>query len=274
MKRLSRKSLSRKSRVFLVLNLLISVLLVGCGKASDSAKNNVQTKSPEIIVSAAASLREPLTELQKAYAQKNPQVKVTLNFGGSGTLQQQIEQGAPVDLFISAGKLQIDALVQKKLLVKESIVELAGNELVLVVGEDNKDVRSVQDLTKPSVEKVSIGTPESVPAGKYAQESLTKLKLWDTLKPKFILAKDVTQVLNYVETGNVEAGIVYTSDAQSSTKVKLVEVLLSDSHKAIVYPAGIVAETKNKEAAGKFLKYLQSSDAQQIFNTYGFSSVK
>lgn len=267
------------SKFFLISSLLISLILVGCGNsntssnAKDVAPNTAQTKSSEIIVSAAASLKDSMTEIQKAYTVKNPNIKLTFNFGASGTLQQQIEQGAPADLFISAGKSQVDALDQKNLLVKESIVNLVGNDLVLVAGKDNKDITTVQDLTKPSVEKIGIGTPESVPAGKYAQESLTNLKLWDTLKPKFVMAKDVTQVLNYVETGNVEAGIVYKSDAQGSTKVKVVAAFPADSHKAIIYPAGIVAATKEKVAAGEFLKYLQSPEAQQIFVKYGFSSM-
>jgi molybdate transport system substrate-binding protein len=262
------------SKLLLVFSILVTLSIVGCGNVTDSEKNNVQNKSNEIIVSAAASLKDSLTELQKAYTQKNPQVKVTLNFGGSGTLQQQIEQGAPADLFISAGQAQVDSLDQKNLLVKESIVNLVGNDLVLILKKDNQDILSVQDLVKANVEQISIGTPESVPAGKYAQESLTYLNLWDTLKPKFVLAKDVTQVLNYVETGNVEAGIVYKSDAQSSTQVKVVEVLSATSHQPILYPAGVVAATKNKEAAGEFLTYLQSPEAQQIFVNYGFSSIK
>lgn len=271
MKELSKR---KSSGVFIILSLLISALLVGCGNAMDAPKSSSQTKSSEIIVSAAASLKDSLTELQKAYKLKNPEVKVTLNVGGSGTLQQQIEQGAPVDLFISAGKSQTDALNQKNLLVKESIINLVGNDLVLITGKDNKDVRSVQDLTKTSVERIGIGTPESVPAGKYAQESLTKLNLWGTLKPKFIQAKDVTQVLNYVETGNVEAGIVYASDAQSSNQAKVVEVLPANSYQPIFYPAGIVAASMNKERAEEFLKYLQSPEAQQVFVNYGFSALK
>lgn len=266
--------MKRLLRGFLVLSVFISVLIVGCGKETDSAKNNDQAKSSEIIVSAAASLREPLTELQKAYALKESSVKLTFNFGGSGTLQQQIEQGAPADLFISAGKAQVEALRQKNLLANESIVDLIGNDLVLVTGKEDKVINSTQDLTKSIVEKISIGTPESVPAGKYAQEALTNLKLWDTLKPKFILAKDVTQVLNYVETGNVEAGIVYQSDAQSSTKVRVIEAFPANSHELIIYPAGIVAATKDKEATAKFLSYLQSPEAQQVFVKYGFSTIK
>lgn len=259
----------------LILSLVLSLSLLGCGtgNTTNQAASNTQVQSQEIIVSAAASLKDALTELQKTYNQKKPEIKVTYNFGASGTLQQQIEQGAPADLFISAGKSQVDALNQKNLLDKDGQVDLLGNELVLVVGKDNTDIKTVQDLTKPSVQKISIGTPESVPAGKYAQESLTSLKLWDILQPKFVLAKDVTQVLNYVETGNVEAGLVYTSDAQGSTKVKVAATVPADTHKAIIYPAAIVTASKNKQAAGEFLKFLQSSEAQSVFVKYGFKSM-
>lgn len=267
----------KKGSWLLIFGLLLILSLTGCGAGgTDQPATKVAKSEPtEIMVSAAASMKDSLTELQKEYAVKTPGVKLTFVFGGSGTLQQQIEQGAPVDLFISAGKTQMDALEQKNLLVKESKVDLVGNELVLVTGKDNTKVTSLEDLTKADVEKISIGTPESVPAGKYAQESLINLKLWDSLqsKSKFVLAKDVTQVLNYVETGNVEAGFVYQSDAQGSTKVKVVTVVPSSSHKPIAYPAAVISASKNKQVVEDFLKYLQSSDAQQIFVKYGFKTL-
>ncbi|HZW82775.1 MAG TPA: molybdate ABC transporter substrate-binding protein [Candidatus Deferrimicrobium sp.] len=245
------------------LSLLLMISLTGCGTAGNNPK--------ELTVSAAASLKDSLTEIQKKYLQKNPGIKLTFNFAASGTLQQQIEQGAPVDLFISASKTQVDALEQKNLLIKESRVDLLGNELVLVVGKDNTDITSIRDLTKASVGKISIGTPGSVPAGKYAQEALTKLNLWDTLQPKMVLAaKDVTQVLNYIEAGNVDAGFVYRSDALKSNKVKVIEVVPASSHQPIVYPAAIVASTKNMQETKDFIKYLQSSEVQQVFKKYGF----
>ncbi|MDP4127557.1 MAG: molybdate ABC transporter substrate-binding protein [Bacillota bacterium] len=258
-----------------MLSFLLILSLFGCsaGNTAQPSKNISKVEPTEIMVSAAASMKDSLTELQKAYAEKTPEVKLTFVYGASGTLQQQIEQGAPVDLFISAGKTQMDALEQRNLLVKESKVDLVGNELVLVAGKDNTKVTSLEDLTKADIDKISIGTPESVPAGKYAQESLTNLKLWDALKPKFVLAKDVTQVLNYVETGNVEAGLVYQSDAQGSTNVKVVTVVPASSHKPIAYPAAVIAATKHKQAAEDFLKYLQSSDAEKIFVKYGFTTL-
>lgn len=264
----------KKGSWLLVFSLLLILSLIGCSAGGTNQSTNVaKVKPTEIMVSAAASMKDSLTELQKAYALKTPGVIITYVFGASGTLQQQIEQGAPVDLFISAGKAQMDALDQKNLLVKESKVDLVGNELVLVTGKDNSKVASLDDLSKASVAQISIGTPESVPAGKYAQESLTNLKLWDTLKPKFVLAKDVTQVLTYVETGNVDAGLVYKSDAQGSTKVKVVTVMPVSSYKPIAYPAAVIEATKNKQASEDFLKYLQSSDAQKIFVKYGFKTL-
>lgn len=265
----------KKVSGLLVFSFLLILSLVGCsaGNTTQPSTNVTQAKPTEIMISAAASLQNSLTELQKDYTQKTPGLKLTYVFGASGTLQQQIEQGAPADLFISAGKAQMDALEQKNLIVKESKVNLLGNDLVLVTGKDNSTVTSLEDLSKSSVGKISIGTPESVPAGKYAQESLTNLKLWDIIKPKFVLAKDVTQVLNYVETGNVDAGIVYQSDAQGSTKVKVVTVMPASSYKPVAYPAAVIAATKNKQAAEDFLKYLQSSDAKQIFAKYGFKTL-
>lgn len=265
----------KKVSWLLMFSFLLMLSLAGCsaGNTAQPSKNVTQANPTEIMVSAAASMQSSLTELQKAYALKTPGAKLTLVFGGSGKLQQQIEQGAPVDLFISAGKAQMDALEQKNLLVKESKVDLLGNDLVLVTGKNNSKVTSLEDLTKASIGQISIGTPESVPAGKYAQEALTNLKLWDLIKPKFVLAQDVTQVLTYVETGNVDAGIVYRSDALGSTKVKVVAVVPASSYKSIVYPAAVIAATKNKQAAEDFLKYLQSSYAQQVFAKYGFKTL-
>ncbi|KGK87806.1 molybdate ABC transporter substrate-binding protein [Desulfosporosinus sp. HMP52] len=255
--------------------LLFILATVGCNanNAAQSPEKTSQGKPIEIMVSAASSLQNSLTELQKDYVQKKPEVKITFNFGSSGTLQQQIEQGAPADLFISAGKSQMDALGQKNLLVKESRIDLLGNDLVLVTGKQNNEVTSLEDLAKGEVGKISIGTPESVPAGKYAQEALKSLNLWDQLTSKFVLAKDVTQVLNYIETDNVDAGLVYQSDAQGSDKVKVLMALPESSHKPIVYPAAIISATKNQQAAEDFLKYLQSSDAQKIFTQFGFKPI-
>jgi len=233
-----------------------------------------QAYPTEITVSAAASLQNSLTELQKYYALIAPNLKLNFNFGASGALQQQIEQGAPVDLFISAGKVQMDALEEKHLLVNDSRIILLGNDLVLISGNNHSKITSLEDLTKATVSRISIGTPNTVPAGQYAQTALTNLKLWDSLQPKFVLAKDVTSVLNYVETGHADAGFVYHTDAQGSTQVKVIAVVPASSHQPIIYPAAVISTTKNQQAARNFLNYLQSPEAQQVFARYGFKTLE
>jgi molybdate transport system substrate-binding protein len=269
----------KKIGEILAMLLVVCLVLVGCSSSGSSAngtekKGTVPVEKKEILVSAAASLKEAMTEIETQYEAKNAGINLTINYGSSGSLQQQIEQGAPTDLFISAGKKQMDALEKENLLAEGTRIDLLGNDLVLIVGKNNKNITSFQDLAKAG--KTSIGTPDSVPAGKYAQEALTSMNLWSTLQAqaKLVLAKDVTQVLTYVESGNVDAGIVYQSDAQGSDKVKVVAVAPADSHSTIVYPAAVIASTKNLTEAKNFLSYLSSDDAQQIFVKYGFKIIK
>lgn len=257
--------------------LMISGLIAGCvGRQEPGKQNKREGKSAptEITVSAAASLKDALTEIKLQYEGKKPGIKLVLNFGSSGTLQQQIEQGAPVDLFISAGKSQMVALEAKQLLAQDSRVNILGNELVLIVGKANHTVRSFADLNKPEVKHIAIGQPGSVPAGKYAKETLTALKLWDGLRSKFVEAKDVRQVLTYVETGDAEAGLVYKSDTILSERVKIAAVAPAGSHSPVVYPAAVIKASKNAAAAGELLKFLKSKEAQQVFSNYGFVELK
>lgn len=256
-------------RMFTIASLFIVLTLTGCGNQNSSAGD-----TKELIVSAAASLKEAMDDIEAKYSEVNPHVKLIFNFGGSGTLQQQIEQGAPADLFISAGKPQMDALMEKDLMVKDSVTSLLNNELVLVVGKGNTEIKNIEDLTNERVIQIGIGTPESVPAGRYAKEALTYLQLWEPLQSKLVMAKDVTQVLNYVETGNTEAGIVYKSDAINSEKAEIVVTFPAESHAPIIYPAGIVASSQNQQASEEFLEFLQGPEAQEIFAQYGFKSAE
>lgn len=260
----------KKILALVLMSMVVLLTLVGCGSANAPGTTTGEGQVHEIMIPAAASLHAALAELAKDYQEKHSNVKLTFTYGASGVLQQQIEQGAPADLFISAGKSQMDALEQKNLIDKGTRVDLLSNELVLIVGKDNQTITGVQDLSKPEVKKIALGIPDSVPAGKYTQESLKSLQLWDTLQSKFIFAKDVTQVLNYVETGNAEAGFVYRSDAMLSNKVKVAYPVPDSAHKPIVYPAAVLANSKNKEIAGDFLKYLESSAGKLVFASYGF----
>lgn len=257
--------------------LLVIVVVAGCtpkeqASPQSSKKDNPSASKVELLVSAAASLTDSLNEIKTAYEQEHNNITLTFNFAGSGTLQQQIEQGAPADLFLSAGKKQMTALVDKQLIAQDQQVNLLTNELVMVVPKDsNLAMQDIQDITKPDVLKIAVGEPESVPVGNYTKESLTSYKLWDSIQAKTVFAKDVKQVLHYVESGNTEVGFVYKTDALASPKVKVALTMNPDSHKAIEYPAGIVKATKHPKEADEFYKYLQSKAAQDIFMKYGFS---
>ncbi|MNS69480.1 Molybdate-binding periplasmic protein precursor [compost metagenome] len=217
-------------------------------------------------------MTDALKDIQKAYETKNPNIKLSFNFGASGALQHQIEQGAPADLFLSASAKNMKALVDKQLIDTNQQKKLLGNELVAVVSTDGKaEIANVTDLSKDDVKNVAIGIPESVPAGSYAKEALTGLKLWDSLQSKMVQGKDVRQVLQYVETGNADVGFVYKTDALTSQKVKVAFTVDPKTYKSIVYPIGIVKATKHSKEAESFYTYLQSKEALDVFVKYGFS---
>ncbi|MEW6698144.1 MAG: molybdate ABC transporter substrate-binding protein [Bacillota bacterium] len=264
----------KKIIALIVMSIFMLSVLTGCGGTKEQAAPTQPKADPvNLTISAAASLKDAAEELKGLYAKQHQDVNITYNFGASGTLQKQIEEGAPADLFISAGKKQMDALYEKGLIVKESRKDLLGNELVLVAKKDSQ-ITGFEDLSKPEVEKISIGTPESVPAGQYAKDALTSMQLWDKLQPKLVLAKDVRQVLTYVETGNVAAGMVYSSDAVMGKDIKVVTAVPADSHKPIVYPMAILKNTKNQKAAEDFAAFLSGEEAAKVFEKYGFKTIK
>lgn len=245
--------------------------IVGCNsqqKASDK-----QTPTVELYILAAASLGDAMKELAPKYESSHPGQKLVISYGSSGALQQQIEQGAPADIFISAAAKQMDDLSKKDLIDSRNKTDLLTNKLVLVTPKDSKvEVKAFEDLKNQSINKIAIGEPESVPAGTYAKQSLTKIGIWETLQPKFVFAKDVRQVLTYVETGNVDAGIVYKTDAASSGKVKIAATADEKTHSPIVYPIGITKNSKHAKEAQALYSWLRESEATAIFTKYGFET--
>lgn len=223
-----------------------------------------------VSISAAISLKDALDEIGKLYENANPGVKISFNYAGSGTLQRQIEQGAPVDIFFSAAEKQMDELQAKGLIETGTRRDIVGNRLVLIAPASNNVVQGFQDLTRPEVKIVALGEPSTVPAGMYARQTLEHLGLLTTIEKKTVLAKDVRAVLTYVETGNADAGMVYQSDAQGSKKVRIVCVAPADSHDPIVYPAAIVKGARNPSGAQSFLAFLFSPEARDIFLKHGF----
>jgi molybdate transport system substrate-binding protein len=226
--------------------------------------------SVHLTVSAAASLKDALTVIDQNFQRAHPDVTITPNFGASGTLQLQIEQGAPVDVFVSAAPQQMDALTAKNLLLAGTRANLLENELVLIVPKDSKTVASFGDLKRPAVRVIAVGDPRSVPAGTYAQQVLAALGIYDGVKSKMTLATDVRQVLADVETGSAEAGLVYSTDAAISPKVRVVMDAPAGTHQPIVYPAAVLSASMNPDAAKEFVKYLASPAARAVFLKYGF----
>lgn len=228
----------------------------------------------ELTVSAAISLKDALDEIRSTYLAQHAGVALAINYAASGTLALQIEQGAPVDVFLSAAPKQMDDLQTKGLLAEGSRRDLLRNEIVLVVPKDSTGVTSFQDLLKPSVKHVALGEPTSVPAGQYAQEVLTKLGIAEAVNAKAVFAKDVRQVLTYVETGDADAGIVYSTDALESAKVRVAAQAPEDSHAPVIYPVGVIKGSKNAAAAADFEAFLSGPQARAIFQKYGFSMLR
>lgn len=252
----------------LSLILILSPILIGCS----STNTNKASASIELNISAAASLKEAMADLQTAYKEIHPDVTLVTNFGASGSLEQQIEQGAPCDLFISAGKSQMTQLKDKGLILNSSDKDLVKNELVLV-GPKDSTISGINDLTSDKVKKIAVGEASSVPAGKYADEVFTKLNIKSAIQSKLVFAKDVKEVLSWAASGNADIGFVYLSDALSSDSVKIIEQIPSEYHSPINYPVGIINTSKNQDAAKDFEDFLFTNNAQKIFEKYGYKSV-
>lgn len=255
----------KKSLKIISLLLITSLFFTTSGCTSKP-----KTEPVTLTISAAASLKDSINEVKQLYEAKNSNVKLTCNFGASGTLQQQIEQGADVDIFISAATKQMDALESKDLIIKDTRKDVLENDVVLIVPKDNSTIISFNDLTTDKANKIALGEPKTVPAGQYAEEVFTKLGTLDKIKSKAVYANDVTQVLNWVSTGNADAGIVYTTDAKTSDKVKIVVAAPSDSHKPVIYPAAIIKSSKKTDTAKDFMNFLADAKVKAVFEKYGF----
>ncbi|MEH1810862.1 MAG: molybdate ABC transporter substrate-binding protein [Nostoc sp.] len=260
----------KRRQIFGFLGIAIAALLLAIGLPLVPPSPVIAQSNTSILVSAAASLKEALEEIKPLYQQSKSNINISYNFGASGALQQQIEQGAPADIFISAGKKQVDALEQKGLLLPGSRTNLANNRLVLIVAQDVVGINSFYNLTDSKIKKIAIGEPRSVPAGQYGEQVLKKLKLYDRLKSKFVFANNVRQVLAAVESGNAEAGLVYATDAKISNKVKVAVAADDKFHSPIVYPVAIIKSSKNASAAKEFVQFLSGSEAKTVLRKYGF----
>jgi molybdate transport system substrate-binding protein len=248
-----------------LVGLLLAVLaLSGCS-----------TPTPvELNISAAASLTGVLKEINALYTQENPNVTITPNFASSGTLQQQIEQGAPADVFISAGAKQMDTLQTENLVLNDTRQNIVANTLVMIVPTNSTlGLTSFNDLTLDKVKKIAVGDSKSVPAGTYAKMAFDELGITAKVTPKEVIGADVRQVLTYVETGDVDAGLVFITDAYTSSKVRIIASAPADVNAKIIYPLAVLKSSKNVDAAKAYISFLFSDKTKTIFEIYGFTMV-
>ena len=250
----------------LVVGLMVALTFVGLSWMKEAQALAEQ----ELIVSAAASLTNAFQEVGQKFASANPGIKFVPNFAASGALLQQIEKGAPVDVFASADQKTMDQANEKKLILPETRKNFVSNGLVLILPAGSKvTIKSPQDLAAKEVAKIALGNPDTVPAGRYTQEALKNEGLWEKLSPKFIPADSVRQVLDYVSRGEVDAGFVFATDAAvARDKVQVVATL--EKHQPILYPVAVVAATGKKALAQRFIDFVLSKEGQEILSKYGF----
>lgn len=223
----------------------------------------------DLAVFAAASLSDAFKELAPIYARSSGD-RLRVNVGSSGALARQIREGAPADIIVSADELRIDQLDQDGFLLAGTRHTLLSNSLVLVVASDHPAVTTMADLAKPAVRRVVFGDPATVPVGTYSREYLGKLGLWEPLQSKAVFVDNVRAVLAAVESGNADAGIVYKTDARISKKVKIAVEVPPAEGPSITYPAAVIKDTKNPDAAKKLVLWLAGPAAQSVFAKHGF----
>jgi len=255
-----------RRRVFTLL------LLVVCGSAISTDISSAESQK-EIIVSAAISLKNAFEEIGRLYEAKSG-VKVLFNLGASGDLAQQIEGGAPVDIFASAAQKDMEELDSKGMIIQGTRSNFVANSIVLIVPKGTKNApASFGGLKAKEIRKIAVGNPKTVPAGRYAEEVLTYYKLLPIVKDKLIFTENVRQVLDYVVRGEVDAGIVYATDAMTIVKeVKIVASAPEESHMPVVYPIAVVRGTRNEASARAFVALVLSPEGRRILQEYGFKN--
>jgi molybdate transport system substrate-binding protein len=229
-----------------------------------------QAVAADVTVFAAASLTDALKVVAADY-EKTSGDKIIFNFGASSTLARQIAEGAPADIFFSADEAQMDGLAKRGLIDPATRKSHLGNTIVVVIPADSTLlIQSAADLTNAAVRKIAFADPKVVPAGVYGRAWLTQTGLWPLIQPKVVPTENVRAALAAVESGNVEAGVVFKTDAGISKKVKIAYAVPTRDAPRIAYPVALVKEAKHAAAARKFLQHLASAEAARVFTRFGF----
>lgn len=267
--------LSMKSKFIVMLSLLAAAVVLAVSAVVAAGCGGSQARGaarPTLTVSAAISLKDVFTELGHDYEVAHPGIKVNFNFGASGDLEQQVAAGAPVDIFAAASTKETGELVSQGKLDSSTLIQPVTNDVVLAAPANSPAAAATfTDLAQARFGKIAIGNPDTVPAGRYARDVLTHYGIWNTVKPRLIYGESVRQVLDYVARGEVDAGIVYATDAAArASEVKVLLTAPADSHQPVAYPMAVVTGAPQAAAARQFLAWLSSAQTRPIFEKYGF----
>jgi molybdate transport system substrate-binding protein len=256
----------KKAVLVLLISLFAAVVPFGITHAESTT---------EITVSAAISLKNAFEEIGKLYESENKGSKVMFNLGASGDLMTQIKGGAPVDVFASAALKDMDDLDNAGFVMEETKTNFVTNSVVLIVPSTSKTtLTSFEDLKKAEIKKIAVGNPKTVPVGRYSDETFQYYKISDMIQAKLVFAENVRQVLDYVVRGEVDAGVVYSTDAMVKQQdVKIIVTAPEASHKPIVYPIAVVKGTKNEKMAKSFIALVTSDEGRKILFKYGFKPI-
>ncbi len=231
-------------------------------------------KREAITVSTAISLRPPLLEISSHFKNTHPAIDLFFNFGSSGSLCHQIQNGAPVDIFLSAASEHMDLLLNENIIDRNSHRYILSNKVVLITHKRNESLNDITDLLKPGVKRIAVGEFKTVPIGRYAEDILHSMGLLEKLHPKLVFAKNALQTVAYVESENVEAGIVYKTDAEQAKNIRIAALVPASAHRPIKYSGAIIRNTTHPELANAFLLFLESDKAKEIFHHYDFLLVE
>lgn len=250
---------------------LLAVLFLAClGAGAPNARAEGDSDTM-LSIAAGVGLKDALFAIQKAYAKKQPSVALEFNFAASGFLRKQIEQGAPIDLFLAPGRQHFNALLSAGYTDSGHSCALLGNRLVLIVAREKQHaIHGFSDL-EAAAASMSIGMPDMVPAGTYARQALEHLGMWELLEQRMVYGKSVRQVLAYVDSGNIDAGMVFASDTALLTSAVVAAVAPADSHKPIVFSMAGMLKSPHPEALQDFMAFLKGQEAAAIFARYGFT---
>ncbi len=284
---------NRRAQAVIAMAVAAGMALAGCSGQSETERDAQESESAqetetesqaaqdtpaadgqtEILVAAAASLKNAYEEeLIPMFQEEHPEIIVTGTYDSSGKLQTQIEEGLEADVFMSAATAQMDALNEEGLIQTDTIVNLLENKIVLIApASGGEDLNSFEDIVK--AQSIALGDPASVPAGQYAREALTNLGLWDQIQDRVSFGTNVTEVLNQVAASSADAGIVYATDAASMPEdVRVIgEAPEGSLAEPVIYPVAVVASSAHPEEARAFVDFLQTEEAMEVFESYGFA---